>query len=38
MANIRVILVSNTFDMLKLINVDFVLGGQSNRKWNSDFR
>jgi len=23
---------------LKLINVDFVLGGQNNRKWNSDFR
>jgi len=23
---------------LKLINVDFVLGGQRNRKFNSDFR
>ena len=23
---------------LKLINVDFVLGGQSNRKWSSNFR
>jgi len=23
---------------LKLTNADFALGGQSNRKWNSDFR